>query len=96
MRALIASGVTLGFAWIISAAPPETTGVAMLVPLNCMYCGPGEVALQVESPANVSHSHDSWVGLMMAPTGASWLRVDPGESSEVSLFPGAMMSGFRM
>src|SRR5436853_4850244 len=96
MRALIMSGVTLGLLWIINAAPPATTGVAMLVPLNCMYCGPGEVAPQLVSPVKTSQSHVSCVGLMTAPTGAIWLKVDPGESSEVILFPGAMMSGFRM
>src|SRR5690242_15356932 len=94
MRALMVSGVRVGLLWIMSAAPPATTGVAILVPLNCKYCGPGEVAPQLDCPTNTSHSQFSCVGLMMADTGASWLKVEPGESSDVILFPGAMMSGF--
>ena len=38
-RAFTVSGVSVGSAWIMSAAAPLTTGVAILVPLRRRYAG---------------------------------------------------------
>src|SRR5258708_2290777 len=52
IRALIVSGVRVGSCWIMSAAAPATTGVAMLVPLKRKYCPPGPVG-QDPRPSHV-------------------------------------------
>src|SRR5579859_6053681 len=81
MRALIVSGVTFGFACTIRAAPAATTGVAMLVPLNCRYCVPTEVPPHVVTPLTTSQIVLRVVGVIKAELGAIVESFDPGESS---------------
>jgi hypothetical protein len=83
-RALTVSGVNVGSAWIIRAAAPLTTGVAMLVPLNRMYAGE-----RVEFLVLVIYSE------VKTSTAVYFFgSCEYGESSETTELPGAMRSGF--
>ena len=53
-RAFTVSGVNVGSAWIIKAAAPLTTGVAMLVPLKRMYAGESVEVLVLVQYSEVS------------------------------------------
>src|SRR6266581_919901 len=83
-RALTVSGLNVGSAWIIRAAAPLTTGVAMLVPLNRMYA-----AESVEVLVFVEYSE-----VKTSVAAYCFGSCEYGESSETTELPGAMRSGF--
>jgi hypothetical protein len=83
-RALTVSGVRLGFFCSINATAPETTGVAMLVPLKRKYA---------EAPAELDVVYCA--GGITFP-GYSASSVDPGASRETTRFPRATKSGFAV
>src|SRR5437660_1265928 len=83
-RALTVSGVNVGSAWIIKAAAPLTTGVAILVPLNRIYA---EERVEVLVLVKYSEVSTSTAGYFFG-------SCEYGESSETTELPGAMRSGF--
>ena len=83
-RALIVSGLRPGFFCNSRATAPETTGVAMLVPLSRKYWPvPGFVEVVYSDAARTFDGYKP-------------CKVDPGASSEATRFPGATTSGFTV
>src|ERR1051326_3427780 len=80
------SGVKPGFCWIRRPAAPETTGVAMLVPLSLRY--------EFDTP--VTRPKVSW----LIETRVRWESVQSVqlvlESRDMMPLPGATMSGFTV
>ena len=83
IRAFTVSGVRLESFCNISATVPETTGVAMLVPLIRKYCGD-------------DRAEDVYSDVATTLPGYSLTSVEPGASSETVRFPGATKSGLAV
>ena len=84
-RALMVSGVSQGLCCSSNATAPDTTGVAMLVPLKgSSRCARTEAGEWYTAEAG------------MTLPGYSAASVDPGASSESTRLPGATRSGFTV